>query len=165
MSDIIDLSKVTSDSSVRVIDFREFVSIWCGMNMDFACSRYPEVQSSFFESSTQCGSELSGNNGNCCKMSLMIKLVSEQTLSFAMKVKGKFSTSIVLSPVLLSSLFEASSEYTDSVNDFARVDDWVNRFATTAKRQQPTKVVHQRMHHLSRLSTKYQQRLYFPAMT
>lgn len=64
MSDIIDLSKVMSDSSVRVIDFREFVSKWCSMNMDFACSRYSEVQSSLFKSSTQCGSALSGYDGN-----------------------------------------------------------------------------------------------------
>lgn len=60
MSDIIDLSKVVSDSSVQIIDFRDFVSKWCGMNMDFACSRYSEVQSSLFKSSTQCGSTLSG---------------------------------------------------------------------------------------------------------
>lgn len=64
MSDIIDLSKVVSDSSVRIIDFKDFVSKWCGMNMDFACSRYSEVQSTLFKSSTECGSALSGYDGN-----------------------------------------------------------------------------------------------------
>ncbi|WOG90364.1 hypothetical protein DCAR_0209608 [Daucus carota subsp. sativus] len=64
MSDILDLSKVISDSSVRIIDFRDFVSKWCGVNMDFACSRYSELQSSLSKISTQCGSALSGNDGN-----------------------------------------------------------------------------------------------------
>ncbi|ONK73545.1 uncharacterized protein A4U43_C04F32740 [Asparagus officinalis] len=36
MADIIDLSSITS-SKVRIIDFRVFASLWCGLNMGNAC--------------------------------------------------------------------------------------------------------------------------------
>lgn len=37
MADIIDLSTVTS-SMVKIIDFRVFASLWCGLNIDNTCS-------------------------------------------------------------------------------------------------------------------------------
>lgn len=64
MADIIDLSSVVSVSAVRVIDFRVFASIWCGVNIDFACSQDPNTQSSLSESLRKCGSLLSGYDGN-----------------------------------------------------------------------------------------------------
>ncbi|KAM7531075.1 hypothetical protein LguiB_034485 [Lonicera macranthoides] len=64
IADIIDLSSVVSVSAVRVIDFRVFASIWCGVNIDFACSQDPNTQSSSSESLRKCGSLLSGYDGN-----------------------------------------------------------------------------------------------------
>lgn len=64
MAEIIDLSKLVSGSDIRVIDFREFISIWCGVNIELACSKESNRQSSFFETMRECGSLLSGNNGN-----------------------------------------------------------------------------------------------------
>ena len=64
MADIIDLSKVVSTSEVQVIDFRVFISIWCRVNVDLACSEEPNKQSSLFDTLRQCGSLLSGYNGN-----------------------------------------------------------------------------------------------------
>lgn len=64
MADIIDFSLVTTDSAVRIIDFRVFVSKWCGVNIDFACSKDLKAHTSLFESLRQCGSFLSGYDGN-----------------------------------------------------------------------------------------------------
>ncbi|XP_059657601.1 O-fucosyltransferase 30 [Cornus florida] len=64
MADIIDLSSLVSDYAVRVIDFRVFVSTWCGVNMDFACFNDSKIQYSLFDTLKQCGSLLSGYNGN-----------------------------------------------------------------------------------------------------
>ncbi|XP_057510465.1 O-fucosyltransferase 30 [Actinidia eriantha] len=64
MADIIDFSKVVSASEVQVIDFRVFISIWCRVNLDLACSEEPNKQSSLIDTLRQCGSLLSGYNGN-----------------------------------------------------------------------------------------------------
>ncbi|GFZ01140.1 O-fucosyltransferase family protein [Actinidia rufa] len=41
-----------------------FISIWCRVNVDLACSEEPNKQSSLFDTLRQCGSLLSGYNGN-----------------------------------------------------------------------------------------------------
>ncbi|KAG5558007.1 hypothetical protein RHGRI_008046 [Rhododendron griersonianum] len=64
MADIIDLSKLVSGSDIRVIDFSVFISIWCGVHIDLACSTESNRQSSSLETVRECGSLLSGNNGN-----------------------------------------------------------------------------------------------------
>ncbi|CAK9141481.1 unnamed protein product [Ilex paraguariensis] len=64
MADIVDLSELVSTSAIRVIDFRVFVSMWCGMEIDCAYSEDSEKELSMFENLRQCGSLLSGNNGN-----------------------------------------------------------------------------------------------------
>lgn len=38
MGDIVDLFSLVSSSRVRVIDFRVFVSICCGLDLGLACS-------------------------------------------------------------------------------------------------------------------------------
>ncbi|XAR70484.1 hypothetical protein NMG60_11027344 [Bertholletia excelsa] len=63
LADIIDLSKLISASDVRVIDFRVFVSIWCGVNMDLVCPKESEKQFSMDDSLRQCGLLLSGYSG------------------------------------------------------------------------------------------------------
>lgn len=76
MADIIDLSSLASDSTVRVIDFREFVSNWCGLNIGDICSgsntvgrRVARIRSqssklALLEELRQCGSLLSGYSGS-----------------------------------------------------------------------------------------------------
>ncbi|KAL6985960.1 hypothetical protein U1Q18_019332 [Sarracenia purpurea var. burkii] len=64
MADIIDLSKAVSDPFVRVIDFRVFISVWCGVKIDLVCSKESNKQSSLFDTLRQCGSILSGLDGN-----------------------------------------------------------------------------------------------------
>lgn len=76
MADIIDLSSLVSDSTVRVIDFRVFVSNWCGLNIGDICSESNNVgrrvarirgQSSklaLLEELRQCGLLLSGYSGS-----------------------------------------------------------------------------------------------------
>ncbi|GAV77996.1 hypothetical protein CFOL_v3_21464 [Cephalotus follicularis] len=64
MADIIDISSLVSSSFVQVIDFRIFASLWCGVNIDLACSDQSNSMSSLFDSLKQCGSMLSGLNGN-----------------------------------------------------------------------------------------------------
>lgn len=64
MADIIDLSKLVSSSDIRVIDFSIFISIWCGLHMDLACSKESNRQSSSLETMRECGLLLSGNSGN-----------------------------------------------------------------------------------------------------
>ncbi|GAA0155230.1 protein modifying enzyme [Lithospermum erythrorhizon] len=64
MADIIDLSELIANSGLEVIDFRVFISIWCGVQIDSLCSRDLETFSAISESLQQCGSLLSGYNGN-----------------------------------------------------------------------------------------------------
>lgn len=64
IAEIIDISSLVSSSLVRVIDLRDFVSIWCGISLDLACNNDPKSQSSVSESLKQCGSLLSGFRGN-----------------------------------------------------------------------------------------------------
>ncbi|KAJ7944722.1 O-fucosyltransferase family protein [Quillaja saponaria] len=64
IAEIMDISSLVSSSLVRVIDLRDFVSLWCGVNIDFACFIQPKTQSPFIDSLKQCGSLLSGFNGN-----------------------------------------------------------------------------------------------------
>ncbi|KAL2518158.1 O-fucosyltransferase family protein [Abeliophyllum distichum] len=64
MADIIDLSSLISISAVKFIDFRVFVSMWCGVNINLVCSKDLSKHSSLHESLRQCGSLLSGLNGN-----------------------------------------------------------------------------------------------------
>ncbi|MBA0552945.1 hypothetical protein Golob_023717 [Gossypium lobatum] len=65
MADIIDISSVLSSSHVRAIDFRVFVSSWCGLDLDLACSKEPNTQPTYLvDSLKQCGSLLSGVDGN-----------------------------------------------------------------------------------------------------
>lgn len=64
MADIIDISSLVSSSMIRTIDFRVFASIWCGVNIDLACNNGATGESPLFASLKQCGSFLSGFNGN-----------------------------------------------------------------------------------------------------
>ncbi|MBA0644722.1 hypothetical protein Goklo_028847, partial [Gossypium klotzschianum] len=65
MADIIDISSVLSSSHVRAIDFRVFVSSWCGLDLDLACSKEPNTQPTYVvDSLKQCRSLLSGVDGN-----------------------------------------------------------------------------------------------------
>ncbi|XP_020263500.1 uncharacterized protein LOC109839474 isoform X1 [Asparagus officinalis] len=67
MADIIDLSSITS-SKVRIIDFRVFASLWCGLNMGNACfgSLCCAISGdgSLSTNSSPCRSLLSGSQGN-----------------------------------------------------------------------------------------------------
>ncbi|XP_006355417.1 uncharacterized protein [Solanum tuberosum] len=64
MADIVDLSPLASYSTVRFIDFRAFVSSWCGVNLDVICSKDQNIPSPLSESLRQCGSLLSGYYGS-----------------------------------------------------------------------------------------------------
>ncbi|XP_073142958.1 O-fucosyltransferase 30 [Henckelia pumila] len=66
MADIIDLSSIAS-VSVRFIDFRVFVSMWCGVNFNLFCTEDLSVHSSLNEQLHQCGSSLSGHDSNMNK--------------------------------------------------------------------------------------------------
>ena len=66
MADIIDISSLVSSSVIQTIDFRVFASLWCGVK-DFDCFNETNEQSSLFDSLKQCGSLLSGLNGNVDK--------------------------------------------------------------------------------------------------
>ncbi|KAF3943998.1 hypothetical protein CMV_029495 [Castanea mollissima] len=66
MADIIDISSLVSSSVIQTIDFRVFASLWCGVK-DFDCFNESNEQSSLFDSLKQCGSLLSGLNGNVDK--------------------------------------------------------------------------------------------------
>lgn len=63
IAEIIDISSLVSSSLVRVIDLRDFVSIWCGVSLNIACLHDPKLQSSFSNSLRQCGSLLAGLHG------------------------------------------------------------------------------------------------------
>ncbi|XWS49705.1 hypothetical protein CRYUN_Cryun12cG0026200 [Craigia yunnanensis] len=64
MADIIDISSLLSSSFVRAIDFRVFVSLWCDLNIDLVCSNELNARLSLVDSLKQCGSLLSGIDGN-----------------------------------------------------------------------------------------------------
>ncbi|CAK7356335.1 unnamed protein product [Dovyalis caffra] len=66
MADIIDISSLVP-FSIQVIDFRVFASLWCNVNVDFTCINDLNAQSSLFDSLKQCGSILSGFDGNIDK--------------------------------------------------------------------------------------------------
>ncbi|GKV38013.1 hypothetical protein SLEP1_g45971 [Rubroshorea leprosula] len=67
MADVIDISSLLSSSLVQAIDFGVFMSLWCGLNIDVACSTDLNAQSFLFDSLKQCGSLLSGTSGNLDK--------------------------------------------------------------------------------------------------
>ncbi|GMH22779.1 hypothetical protein Nepgr_024622 [Nepenthes gracilis] len=62
MTDILDISSISS--IIRTIDFRDFVSLWCGVDWHFACLNDSNTQSSQLDTLRQCGSLLSGLKGN-----------------------------------------------------------------------------------------------------
>ncbi|KAL0423789.1 UNVERIFIED_CONTAM: O-fucosyltransferase 30 [Sesamum radiatum] len=62
MADILDLSSLVS--AVRFIDFRVFVSMWCGVNLNLDCGMDSSMNSSLLEKLKKCGSLLSGFDGN-----------------------------------------------------------------------------------------------------
>ncbi|KAL8064579.1 hypothetical protein ABFS82_01G099400 [Erythranthe guttata] len=64
MADIIDLSSLMSSSAIRFIDFRVFVSTWCGVNINSACGTESSMLSPLNEELKQCGSLLSGYDSN-----------------------------------------------------------------------------------------------------
>ncbi|CDP09996.1 unnamed protein product [Coffea canephora] len=74
MTDIIDISSIVSDSTVRVIDFRVFVSKWCGWSIDGVCHESYRThqrgannlgpERTLFEDIRKCGLLLSGYNGS-----------------------------------------------------------------------------------------------------
>ncbi|KAJ4712704.1 O-fucosyltransferase family protein [Melia azedarach] len=63
IADIVDISSVVSASLIQVIDFRDFVSLWCGVDIDLACSNDLNTQRALFDSLKQCGSTISVLNG------------------------------------------------------------------------------------------------------
>ena len=67
MADIIDISSLVSSSVIQTIDFRDFVSLWCGVKVDFDCFSESNGLSSLLDSLKQCGSRLSGLDGNVDK--------------------------------------------------------------------------------------------------
>ncbi|KAI4356754.1 hypothetical protein L6164_000747 [Bauhinia variegata] len=60
IAEIIDISSLVSSSLVRVIDLRDFVSIWCGFSLDLTCLTDSKEQSSISNHLTRCGSLLAG---------------------------------------------------------------------------------------------------------
>ncbi|XP_057807799.1 O-fucosyltransferase 30 [Salvia miltiorrhiza] len=64
MADIVDLSSLVATSAVRFMDFRVFVSEWCDVNLNLACTVDSSMHSSLLEKLRQCGSLLSGFDGN-----------------------------------------------------------------------------------------------------
>ncbi|XVF52577.1 hypothetical protein PTKIN_Ptkin05aG0029500 [Pterospermum kingtungense] len=63
VADIIDISSLLSSSLVRAMDFRDFVSLWCGLNIDLVCSNEVNARVSL-DSIKKCGFLLSGVDGN-----------------------------------------------------------------------------------------------------
>jgi len=64
IAEIIDISSLVSSSLVRVIDLRDFVSIWCGISLDLACVTDTKLHSPVSKSLNQCGSLLAGLHGS-----------------------------------------------------------------------------------------------------
>ncbi|PIA61762.1 hypothetical protein AQUCO_00200033v1, partial [Aquilegia coerulea] len=67
MADIVDLSSLESSPKVKMIDFRVFAMLWCGIDTNLACFDKWEARFSLFDKLKQCGSLLSGMNGNVGK--------------------------------------------------------------------------------------------------
>ncbi|XP_020235726.1 O-fucosyltransferase 30 [Cajanus cajan] len=72
IAEIIDISSLVSSSLVRVIDLRDFVSIWCGISLDLACISDAKLQSSVSKSLKECGSLLAGLHGSIDKCTYAI---------------------------------------------------------------------------------------------
>lgn len=64
MSNIVDLSSLVSSSMVKIIDFWDFSSLWCGIDMDLACVDASAVNPTVFDNLKKCGSFFSGMDGN-----------------------------------------------------------------------------------------------------
>ncbi|GAB2292182.1 hypothetical protein Dimus_026433 [Dionaea muscipula] len=62
LANILDISSLSS--MIDTIDFRDFVSLWCGMDLNLACSMDTDARSSPFNSLRRCGFLLSRLNGN-----------------------------------------------------------------------------------------------------
>ncbi|KAL0542092.1 hypothetical protein IC582_022181 [Cucumis melo] len=60
MTDIVDISSLTSYSSVKAIDFRTFAYLWCGVHLESVCSNE-------YNNLKQCGRLLAGLDGNVDK--------------------------------------------------------------------------------------------------
>ncbi|KAK4747428.1 hypothetical protein SAY87_014014 [Trapa incisa] len=68
MADIMDISSLVSSSLIRTVDFRAFASLFCGLSMEDACSSSNSMtQAALLNSLKQCGSFLSGADGNVNK--------------------------------------------------------------------------------------------------
>lgn len=67
IADIIDISSLVSSSIVQAIDLRLFLSSWCNLNSDIICINELDEHPSLLNSLKQCGSLLSGLNGNVVK--------------------------------------------------------------------------------------------------
>lgn len=67
MADIVDISSLVSSSLVRAVDFRVFVSHWCGLDIGLACSDDLNEQSDLFDRLKKCGSLVTGASGNLDK--------------------------------------------------------------------------------------------------
>ncbi|CAO2834196.1 unnamed protein product [Amaranthus hypochondriacus] len=78
MAEIIDLSSVTS--MVDVIDFRKFVSLWCGVGLNSLCSNDPNIQTSSLNDLRKCGSFVSGFQGSVDKCLYTVDLDCRTTV-------------------------------------------------------------------------------------
>ncbi|KNA10528.1 hypothetical protein SOVF_143500 [Spinacia oleracea] len=65
MAEIIDLSSIST--VVQTIDFRHFVSLWCGVSLNSLCSYDPNIQIPLLNNLRKCGSFVSGFRGNVGK--------------------------------------------------------------------------------------------------
>ncbi|CAH8386738.1 unnamed protein product [Eruca vesicaria subsp. sativa] len=63
MGDVVDISSLVSSETVRVIDFRYFASLLCGVDLETFCGELGE-ESEAYESLRRCGYLLSGVRGN-----------------------------------------------------------------------------------------------------
>ncbi|ESQ39884.1 hypothetical protein EUTSA_v10000864mg [Eutrema salsugineum] len=89
MADIVDISSLVSSSAVRVIDFRYFVSLFCGVDMETLCSGKLSEQSRSYKDLEQCGSLLSGIHGNVDKCLFVVDEDCRTTPDEKLKKKKK----------------------------------------------------------------------------
>lgn len=61
LTSILDISPLASE--IQTIEFRDFVSMWCGVDLRHVCSTDSNTKSSALDTLLQCGSQLSGLNG------------------------------------------------------------------------------------------------------
>ncbi|GAB2246117.1 hypothetical protein Droror1_Dr00001610 [Drosera rotundifolia] len=61
LTSILDISSLASE--IQTIEFRDFVSLWCGVDLSHVCSTDSNTKSSALDTLLQCGSQLSGLNG------------------------------------------------------------------------------------------------------